>query len=62
MADTRLVHFFLFHHALIANLSNPAVNQLQLERQNERLKEALLKYAHWTFIHWSNLSRRKNFF
>ncbi|KAF9571027.1 hypothetical protein EC968_001114 [Mortierella alpina] len=41
-----------------SNLSNPAVNQLQLERQNERLKEALLKLRDMTSEQEAEMNRR----
>ncbi|KAF9353188.1 hypothetical protein BGX26_009024 [Mortierella sp. AD094] len=41
-----------------ANLSNPAVNQVQLERQNERLKEALLRLRDMTSEQEAEMTRK----
>ncbi|KAG0253457.1 hypothetical protein BG011_006358 [Mortierella polycephala] len=41
-----------------SNLSNPAVNQLQLERQNERLKEALLRLRDMTSEQEAEMTRK----
>ncbi|KAF8982492.1 hypothetical protein BGZ46_001161 [Entomortierella lignicola] len=41
-----------------SNLSNPAVNQIQLERQNERLKEALLRLRDMTSEQEAEMTRK----
>ncbi|KAF9135819.1 hypothetical protein BGW39_011408 [Mortierella sp. 14UC] len=42
----------------MANLGNPAVNQIQLERQNERLKEALLRLRDMTSEQEAEMTRK----
>ncbi|KAI7830262.1 dynein associated protein-domain-containing protein, partial [Gamsiella multidivaricata] len=41
-----------------SGMSNPAVNQIQLERQNERLKEALLKLRDMTSEQEAEMTRK----